>query len=431
MDAALLSGSALAALDDAGRAEYWASLALRHARNLGARSIRRLIGRFGSALEAVRRPSDWGEATVNASRSADIVNDAWRAAARPEWDAARTLPGRIILWTDPLYPSLLRELPDAPLLLYARGNLELLRGPCLAVVGKRQCSSEGIRAASYFASNLAGAGVTVVSGLARGVDQAAHQAAIDRPGSTIAVLGTGIDVPYPATNTELHARIGAEGLLVSEFAPGTPPAPGNFPIRNRIISGLCLGVLVVEAAPRSGSLITARLALEQNRAVFAVPGALGAPTAQGCQELIRQGAKPVFAAHDVLLDLFPHLKDAAGQVSPPDAPGTPGASGTSNKSGTPRQAATAAAAPVPGAPTAPAARPSRPPAACPPDSPEGRLLALLEREGGAVSIDLLDDTLALPAAALSTLLVRLEMAGHIRRLPGQYYALTEAADAPY
>jgi DNA processing protein len=424
--------AALPALDDAGRAEYWASLALRHATKLGARSIRRLAGHFGSALAAVRCLDDWPEATVNRNRGSSIRDDSWRAAAKPEWEAAKTLRGRIILWTDPLYPPLLRELPDAPLLLYALGDPALLRGPCLAVVGKRQCSSEGIRASAYFARALAEAGVTVVSGLARGVDQTAHRESVARAGKTIAVLGTGLDVPYPADALPLYEQIAARGLLLSELPPGTPPRPGNFPIRNRIISGLALGVLVVEAAPRSGSLITARLALEQNRQVFAVPGAIGAPTAQGCQEFIRQGARPVFAAQDIILSLLPHLHEAVhdAAVPPPDpAPDQnaepAGALAETQGQAQARQTIHAKTKPAKTESAKPSAKPasSTPAPAFPPGSPEARLLAVLARTAQAVSIDLLDDELDLSAQELNALVVRLEMRGQIRRLPGQYYAL--------
>jgi DNA processing protein len=415
---------ALSGLDGAQREEFWAALALRHSKRLGARSIRRLLDTFGSALCAVRHVEDWPAATVSAWRGASIHDGSWRASARPEWEAAKALRARILLWTDPLYPPLLRELPDAPAVLYAAGDMSLLGNPCLGIVGKRQCSGEGLRAAAYFASTLAGAGITVVSGLARGVDQAAHTAALEKPGSTIAVLGAGIDVPYPANAGELYADIRSRGLLISELPPGTPPRPGNFPIRNRIISGLSLGVLVAEAASASGSLITARLALEQNRLVFAVPGALGAPTAEGCQELIRQGAKPVFAAHDVLLDLAPQL---CAHVSPP--PGPPASAAVRARRGAAggRSGGTApGTTPLSADPARQAARQAIRPADYPPDSPEARLLAFLSTLEGAASLDLLDDTLDLPPAALTSLLIRLEVRGLLRRLPGQYYALAES-----
>ena len=165
--------------------------------------------------------------------------------------------------------------------------MSLLGNPCVSIVGTRTCSREGIRAAQAIASGLAASGITVVSGLAIGIDKQAHLAALDLPGGTIAVLGAGPDVCYPKENDGLRRSIIQRGLLISEYAPGTLPDPRHFPIRNRIISGLSLGVVVVEAALRSGSLITARLALEQNRAVYAVPGGIGSKYAEGCQKLIR------------------------------------------------------------------------------------------------------------------------------------------------
>ena len=401
--------SALGRLNETERTEYRASLALRHTPHLGARSIRRLLGYFGSAHEAMQHIESWPETEVALRRAVGLRNDSWRSTARPEWDAAQKLPGSILLWTDPAYPSLLRELPDAPLLLYALGNVRLLKGPCLAVVGKRQCSPEGLRAATYFAGSLAEAGVTIVSGLAMGVDQAAHRAALGKPGGTIAVLGTGVDVPYPKGAEELYQAMCEQDLIVSEFAPGTLPVPSNFPIRNRIISGLSLGVLVAEAAPRSGSLITARLALEQNRTVYAVPGALGAQKSQGCQELIRQGAKSAFAASDIIEDIFPHLRDALAAMQPPSEP---------DHKATPRISRT----PPPIKP-APAPLPH-----FPEHSPEAKLLAALEGKQ-ALSIDTLDDALDLAAGELSALLTRLEIHGLIRKLPGQYYMLAEVAHA--
>ena len=408
--------SALGRLKETERTEYWASLALRHTPHLGARSIRRLLGYFGSAHEAIQRVESWPEAEVDLRRAVGLRNDSWRSTARPEWDAAQQLPGSILLWTDPAYPPLLRELPDAPLMLYALGNVRLLAGPCLAVVGKRQCSPEGLRSATYFASSLAEAGVTIVSGLARGVDQAAHRAALGKPGGTIAVLGTGVDIPYPKGAEDLYQALREQDLIVSEFAPGTLPAPANFPIRNRIISGLSLGVLVTEAAPRSGSLITARLALEQNRSVYAVPGALGAQKSQGCQELIRQGAKSAFAASDIIEDMFPHLRDALADMQPPSDPDQ-----------TPTPLAEDAA--LPKAPSkTPAIKPAAPLPHFPEHSPEARLLAVLTGTQ-ALSIDTLDDALDLTVGELSALLTRLEIRGLIRKLPGQYYMLAEVAHA--
>lgn len=185
----------------------------------------------------------------------------------------------------PGIPPLLRAAIDAPLLLYCRGDLALLRAPGFAVVGSRKATRHGRAVAEYMARSLSACGITIVSGMALGIDRVAHEAALARIGRSIGVLGTGIDMLYPLENQAVFDAMERRGLLLSEFAPGTPPQAGNFPIRNRIISGLSLGVLVVEAAHRSGSLITARLALEQNREVYAVPGPALDAHCLGCQDL--------------------------------------------------------------------------------------------------------------------------------------------------
>ena len=201
------------------------------------------------------------------------------------------------------YPALLREIIDPPLALHFRGDLSLLQRPCVAIVGSRRASPYGINAAATLARQLVSAGIVIVSGLARGIDAAAHQAALDSGGTTIAILGTGIDVVYPRSNVALFKRIEREGLLLTEFAPGLPPKPENFPIRNRVISGISSGTVIVEATGRSGSLITARMAAEQGREVFAVPGSIFAQGTEGTHRLIQYGAKLVHDANDVLEEL--------------------------------------------------------------------------------------------------------------------------------
>ncbi len=303
--------TALGALDAAKRAEFWAALALIHTRGLGARRCKRLLETFGSAFAAIQHHEDWSRAGVNEACSRSLASGNWRKTARTEWNAARTLRGSILLWTDPRYPARLKEIPDAPVRLYCQGDMSLLENPCIGIVGTRNCSETGIRSAAAFATALAASGLTVVSGLALGIDRQAHLAAVDLPGSTIAVLGAGLDVNYPSSNADLRRKIAKSGLLLSEYAPGTQPEARFFPVRNRIISGLSLGVLVVEAAIRSGSLITARLAVEQNRSVYAIAGGIGDKFAAGCQELIRQGAQPVFSSTDILSDLEPQLRTSA------------------------------------------------------------------------------------------------------------------------
>ena len=228
-------------------------------------------------------------------------------ASQAAFDAALAwqTDGRTLLCPDdPCYPRLLRDLPDPPLLLYVLGNVEVLSDPQLAMVGSRNPSPQGRDNAVAFAKALAESGLTITSGLALGIDAASHEGALAGKGPTIAVAGTGVDRVYPASHRELaHRIVAGGGALVSEFALGTPPMKHQFPQRNRIIAGLSLGTLVVEAALSSGSLITARQALEQGREVFAIPGSIHNPMAKGCHQLIRQGAKLVETAQHVLEEL--------------------------------------------------------------------------------------------------------------------------------
>jgi len=210
---------------------------------------------------------------------------------------------QLIVWTDDDYPALLREIPDPPVALYVVGERQWLTRPQLAIVGSRNPTPAGTEHARAFAGSLAQMGLVITSGLALGIDGAAHRGALDAGAATVAVCGTGLDRVYPARHRELAHAIAEHGALVSEFVLGSPPLPGHFPIRNRLISGLALGVLVVEAALESGSLITARLALEQGREVFAIPGSIHSPQSRGCHALIRQGAKLVENAADVLEEL--------------------------------------------------------------------------------------------------------------------------------
>lgn len=225
-------------------------------------------------------------------------------------------PGHALMaLDDPAFPPQLGNIPAAPLLLYTRGRRELLYRPAVAIVGSRNASAQGVANADRFAEALAAAGLTVVSGLALGIDAAAHAGALAGSGGagTVAVMGTGIDRLYPARNRELALRIAGEGCIVSEYPLGTAPLPDNFPRRNRIISGLARGVLVIEAAAQSGSLITARYALNQGRDVFAVPGSIHATLSKGCNALIRDGkAKLAECAADILEELLPEAASGAG-----------------------------------------------------------------------------------------------------------------------
>ena len=213
-------------------------------------------------------------------------------------------PGNYLLTLrSPGYPAALAQIPDPPPLLYVKGRPQLLAAPMLAIVGSRNATLQGKANAEVFAHALSCAGLTIVSGLALGIDAAAHQGALDGSGATVAVIGTGADIVYPARNHALAHRIAEEGCLVSEYALGTPPLSHNFPRRNRLISGLSAGVLVIEAAAQSGSLITAQLAASQGRDVFAIPGSIHSALAKGCHKLIKEGAKLVESAADVLGEL--------------------------------------------------------------------------------------------------------------------------------
>lgn len=222
-------------------------------------------------------------------------------AAALAWAAE---PGNAILTlADAAYPRKLLDTPDPPTILYARGRTDLLNAPAFAIVGSRNATPQGESNAQAFAAALSNAGLAIISGLALGIDAAAHRGGMREQGSTIAVIGTGIDRIYPARNQDLAREIAAQGVIISEFPLGTPALKENFPRRNRLISGLAQGCLVVEAAERSGSLITARLAGEQGRDVFAIPGSIHSPLSKGCHKLIKQGAKLVDDARDILEEL--------------------------------------------------------------------------------------------------------------------------------
>ncbi|QUW02071.1 DNA-processing protein DprA [Chloracidobacterium validum] len=248
-----------------------------------------------------------------------MVNDAAAADADRQVAALKRSGGEVLTLADADYPALLRELHNAPLVLFVKGAWRaVLAQPCIAVVGSRACSTYGRNAAAKLARDLAANGVTVVSGLARGIDAAAHEAALEAHGCTVAVLGTGLDDIYPRENAKLAERITETGALVTEFPFEKPPMPKNFPYRNRLIAGLCLGVVVVEAAEHSGSLITARLALEQGREVFAVPGNITSGKSVGTNRLIQDGAKLVMDWQDVISEFSYDIRQRLrkGQLPP-------------------------------------------------------------------------------------------------------------------
>ena len=285
-------------------------VALNMVRGIGPRSANQLLREFGT-------PSNVFTASRLALERSGLKPETIRdlhdreVLVRADEEIERLAPLGIELLTlgDPDYPALLREIPDPPLVLYLRGRWrEAIAQPCLAVVGSRRSSSYGINAAASLARDLAAQGLTIVSGLARGIDAAAHRGALEGAGLTLAVVGTGLDTTYPAEHHPLSREIAAAGALISEFPLGTPPLPQNFPYRNRILSGLCFAVLIVEAAEHSGSLITARMAAEQGRDVYAVPGNITSQTSFGPNYLIKDGAKLIQCARDVLEELPTDLR---------------------------------------------------------------------------------------------------------------------------
>lgn len=285
---------------------YWLQLA--QIPNAGIVSIQKLLTQFHS-------PEGIFKATTQQLHSAHLSDAQIHSIKNPnQKEIERALhwitasPNHhIIPFTDSRYPTLLAEITHFPLILYVSGNADLLSRPQIAIVGSRKASYTGLELATEFARALSQAGLIITSGLALGIDAASHEAALQAAGETIAVLGSGLCNIYPKRNEPLAKRISQRGCVISELPLLTPPNPENFPRRNRIISGLSLGTLIIEAAPQSGSLITARFALEQNRDVFAVPGSPRNPMAKGCLSLIQQGAKCVTCVEDILneIRIFP------------------------------------------------------------------------------------------------------------------------------
>nr|WP_315248949.1 DNA-processing protein DprA [uncultured Duganella sp.] len=296
-------------------------LRLQQTDGVGLLTAHRLLQRFGTPA-AIFAASREQLLAIAMPRQVEALLSSPAAGLEADLDAMQVWqqqPGnRLLAWGDPSYPEYLSNISAAPLLLYLKGRAELLPRRAVAVVGSRNASRQGVLNAEHMAQALSDAGLTIVSGLALGIDAAAHLGGLSGPGSTIAVLGTGIDRIYPARNGALARRIAEEGCLVSEYMLGTPPSRDNFPRRNRIISGLARGVLVVEAAAISGSLITAKLAVGQGRDVYAVPGSIHATLSKGCHHLIREGAKLVETAADVLVAMEIQAAGCAGARAAPD-----------------------------------------------------------------------------------------------------------------
>ena len=285
---------------------------------IGDKTFTQLLAAFGSpeAVLACGRSALSPHLTAKQVDALLAGPDAALLAQTHDW---LTHDGHSLLTlADADYPVYLREIADAPPLLYCMGRRELLNRACLGIVGSRNATPQGLLDAEAFARALSESGLTIVSGMALGIDAAAHRGGLSGAGSSIAVVGTGLDRIYPARNKTLAHQLAENGLIVSEFPLGTPPLPGHFPKRNRIISGLSRGVLVIEAAPDSGSLITARVAAEQGRDVFAIPGSIHSPLSRGCHALIKQGAKLVESAQDVLEEMAWAITTPPLSLSPPE-----------------------------------------------------------------------------------------------------------------
>lgn len=366
------------------RSEFTAWFRLLETPGMGRTNARRLLAACGSPEAVLETAPDTLRRIVPATLVDALgqLPPSFEARLAAALDWLEGGPGRCTLTLgDPAYPPALLATADPPLLLYAQGQLGWLQLPALAIVGSRHASAQGLDNARGFARELATQGWVVVSGLALGIDAAAHEGALQAAGgASIAVVGTGLDSVYPAAHRSLAQRLAAQGLLLSEYAPGTPAVAGNFPQRNRIIAGLAQGTLVVEAALRSGSLLTARMAVEAGREVFAVPGSIHAPHSKGCHQLIKQGAKLVESGSDITEELRapmqqPLLADAAGAsagTGPAEAADEPGA-----------------------------------------HSP---LLAALGHD--PVTLDALVGRTGWDAATLNVKLLELELAGEVARLPG-------------
>ena len=295
-------------------AELASWVALHQIPGLGNEGLRRLLQTFTSPSLVFSAPIHALKQVVKPAVAHVIAQGMDETALTPVSAWLNDACNSIVTLADSDYPQLLLNITDPPLLLYVKGRRELLNCPALAIIGSRHATPQGLSNSESFAQAASMAGLCVVSGMALGIDAAAHRGGLSGRGSSIAVVGTGLDKVYPAANRKLAHQLAEEGALVSEFPLGTPPLAANFPRRNRIISGMSMGCLVVEASLQSGSLITARLALEQGREVFAIPGSIHAPQARGCHHLIKQGAKLVECMQDILEE-FGYFSSGSKTVS--------------------------------------------------------------------------------------------------------------------
>jgi len=395
--------------------ELSAWLRLSMAPGLKPAALRAMFAAFGLPQQVLEQPLAALAAVAGPEAARTALAPA--ASAFPAQLAAlqawRAQPGNAVLTlSDPAYPPRLLTMPDPPPLLYIRGRPDRLHARSVAIVGSRSATPQGIEDAGRFARVLSDAGLAVVSGLALGVDGAAHRGALGGAGGTVAVIGTGADCVYPASHQALAARIAADGAIVSEWPLGTPARASNFPQRNRLIAGFVEGVLVVEAAMRSGSLITARLANEMGRDVFALPGSIHAPLSRGCHRLIKQGARLVETPEEILEELrIPVPAPVQCGVGPvPEREPEPRPERERPTPRQPRHHATLAQNPAGSVHSSP----SKPSIAIDEDAS-----LLLDALGYApASLEILASRTDMPEAKLQATLLRLELAGHVNVLPG-------------
>lgn len=343
---------------------------------VGSVLFKRLTQAFGSPAGVFRAsPKDLKQVEgIGAKVVASLKRFDWRQTVEKELRLSEKNGAKLVTWEDEEYPVNLKQIYDPPPLLYVLGSLIPQDPIAVAVVGSRHPTTYGQLAAERISMGLSRKGVTVVSGLARGVDSCAHRGALAAGGRTIGVLGCGVDIIYPPENRDLFERVAAQGAVISEFPLGTPPDSDHFPIRNRVISGLSLGVAVVEATLRSGSLITARFALDQGRDVYAVPGNVDSARSEGTNRLIKEGAKLVSRAEDILEEIY-HIPRPAIPATPPQ-----------------------------------------------PKLSEEESRIYLTLEQGALHIDQITARTALSSAKISAVLLALELAGHVKQLPGMRFA---------
>lgn len=365
------------------RHEYAPWLALARVKGLGAVGCKKLLDRFSDARKIfAAAPAELKDIDGMHGDAIDglLGFTAWNAVEEEirRIDAAGV---RLVRFTDESYPARLRTIADAPPFLYIKGDLRPADDRAVAIVGSRSASDYGRRVARDLARGLAALGFTVVSGMARGIDGMAHEAALSAGGRTLAVLGSGVDRAYPPEHEALYQRIGENGAVISELPIGTRPAAFNFPARNRLISGLSLGVVVVEATEKSGSLITASLAVEQGREVFAVPGEVGSSRSRGAHRLIRQGAKLVETVNDIIEEIEPQLSQRLGAAT-----------------AAPRRELPAQA-----------------------DGDARAVFALLQDQ--ALHIDDVIERSRLSPSKVSEVLLNLELQGFLQQLPGKKYAV--------